>query len=387
MNNTQANTIEKCRASLAKESILKAFLCGMAIGLATSFLVAFATWFSSFKGLWLTIVLGAVAWAASSLLFYFFKFKPTTADVMKRLDRAGLDERMITMYELRNDDSYMASVQRANATATFTRATAKAGGNLLKVKIPSLIIALACVAGGVGLAATVVTGLSDFGVIPTGIQLINGDWAGGPNDPSMRDYVFTPSVYILEGNERKLIDVDWDGFVPQTIRAGGSTAPIRAPKDFVDEETEIRYGFYCWVDSNGNEINPGDAEFSLKKTYSGVTSNIELGAVYWEIPEDADLNFSYYYDPDGKSEQGDGDGDGEPGDPNGEDGPPGNMPANHGPGGGSPADTSDNIVDGNTPYQAGFDGYYDSAMDALSDGGDGYPSEMGELTEGYFGIL
>lgn len=386
MKTSQSNLIEQGKANLTGERILKSLLSGLAAGFSVAFIVGLITWFFDFKGLWLTVGLSVGACIVSSVLFYFFLYRPAPRAVMERIDRAGLDERMITMLELQDDDSYIAARQRADAESVFQTAMKVSGGKLVYTQIPALIIALACAATGLGAAATVVTGLSDAQIIPTGMQLIRGEDV----NPAHQKYTITYKVEV-EGTDLKEEDKDalanairssFKGELSQTVLWGESTTAVKAVSGAKDKNGNV-YFFKGWADGNGNSV------ISMSHSVTGVQASQEITAVYGMLDYYLDPAFSYYYNPDDKWDDSNSDSS-EPNDPSdGEESPPqpGDPGVSPGPPGGSATDPANSIIDGETPYEENFDSYHDDAMGSLGDDSEGRPPELVEVIEGYFGIL
>jgi hypothetical protein len=101
---------KKHHKRIVNEAIIKSALCGLAIGFAIDFLLALASWLFAFGNMWIALGAGLGSAALAGVLFYFFKFRPTPQYIARRIDRLGLEERLTTMMELQNDDSYIASV-------------------------------------------------------------------------------------------------------------------------------------------------------------------------------------------------------------------------------------------------------------------------------------
>ena len=111
----QNRFFQKHYKRLIVEGIIRSALWGLVIGFAANFLVAIAAWFFDFGGVWFVVGIAVGATIASGIGLYFIRFKPKTADIARRVDRLGLEERMITMLELQENDSYLAKLQRENA--------------------------------------------------------------------------------------------------------------------------------------------------------------------------------------------------------------------------------------------------------------------------------
>lgn len=153
------------------EGFLRALLCGLAVAFGGLLVTAFICWFVGFKGIWLSAVIFVVATATAAPLFYHFIFSPTTKSMARRIDELGLEERILTMTQLEGDNSYIATVQRADAMS----ALGKLNASMIKlvVSIPVIIL---CAAIGLGAAGmTTVHALNVAGVIPSGIELAIGN--------------------------------------------------------------------------------------------------------------------------------------------------------------------------------------------------------------------
>jgi len=136
---------KKYYSRLAKEGMLKALIWGFIFGLIASTVPALIAYFFNYNGIW--IALGVLTFVAVivTILFYNIFFRPTTKQIAKRVDKLGLEERLITMLELEKDESFMAMCQREDAkqalSAIHQRQLRFA---IFKVfKVPIIILALA----------------------------------------------------------------------------------------------------------------------------------------------------------------------------------------------------------------------------------------------------
>ena len=118
------------------EAILKSLLVGLSVGFALNFIAALVTWFLPFNGFWIMIAALAAGVLISMPIFYFKAFRPTVQSNARRIDRYGLEERLITMVEFENEDSYMLQAQRADAQAALSAMDSKR----LKVTVPGAIL-------------------------------------------------------------------------------------------------------------------------------------------------------------------------------------------------------------------------------------------------------
>ena len=307
---------KKHYSRLVAEGIIRSVLLGVAIGFAVNFLSAFFAWMFDFGGIWFGIGTGAVAAIVSGVLFYFLKFKPDERDVARRLDRLGLEERMITMLELRSDDSYIAGLQRENAKVHLERVSSS--NKKIKFKFSKAVIAIAVVAGVFAASMTTVVGLAENEIIPPGSEIIT------PDDPLID--LITITYMADEGGEI-------EGETDQLVLPGGSTTPVVAVAD-------DGWMFVGWDDG-----------FEDPERHE---TDVTVAWVYVAI-------FEEVFDGGGES---DGESDG--GNPGGEEG----DSAEDVPGGGDAAADSEAAGEGEKG-----DG---SGSDAENDGGQGSTSEEGE---------
>lgn len=381
MNTSQAEVIKKCRHDMQKERIVKSVLWGLAAGFAVIFVLAFITWIFEFKGLWLSLGLGVAAWIGVALALYFVAFSFTDMDVMKRIDRTGLDERMITMYQLQGDTSYMAQRQREDAQAAFSAAVKKSGGQLIKTKIATAIICATSIACPLGAGMAVVTGLSDYDVIPTLHEMFTEDGVLGGHGSSTPTYKVT---YMVGG------ETDGGAIMISNVEEGNT--------DFVQKggsssaKAVITQGYYIerW-EKDGEEYYPNNVGYQpLRFSADNIQKNMTVTVVFAKYDDEADDGFYYYCDPDKKGGPDDKEHPKDFDDNNNENEQnPDNQPTpnpGNGAGGGSsiPGNT---IIDNETQYSENYDEYHKIAMDILANGADGYPPELVAMLESYFGIL
>ncbi|MCX4312393.1 MAG: hypothetical protein OSJ83_00840 [Clostridia bacterium] len=367
---------KKYRNRLVLEGTIKSLICGFIAGFAVNFVIAFVTWFfSGFNGLWLAIGVGAAVAAGCSVLLYFKKFRPTTKQIAERIDGLGLEERIITMAEFENDDSYLAMRQREDAQAAL-RAV---GDRKLRLRVPVAIITAVAVLGVCGIAMTTVTGLSAQGVIASGEEVINKIT---PSDPDK----FLEVSYLVDGEG--YIDGEPDQLVP----VGGNTTEVEA----VPAEG---WAFAYWDDGSG--ASEEDMPKEPVRNEKNVRMNITWTAVFQELGDgdgdgDGDSN-----EPSDSEEGDEGDkADDEPsdgsdsndnnsnddnqGDPSDSDP---NDPSNgSGDGAGGSSSNNSQVIDGDTDYRDVYDDFYDQSQ-GDKDGDDELPDEYKDFIDGYWDTL
>lgn len=107
------NVLIEFKKKAKKQNIIKAGLCSVAISLLFNipFLIAF--WIMDYK--YKFIVCAGIFIVGISVLFpvlYFKKFKYTEIQLAKRIDDLGLEERVLTMIELKDNNSFIAKKQK-----------------------------------------------------------------------------------------------------------------------------------------------------------------------------------------------------------------------------------------------------------------------------------
>lgn len=107
------NVLIEFKKKAKKQNIIKAGLCSVAISLLFNipFLIAF--WIMDYK--YKFIICAGIFIVGISVLFpvlYFKKFKYTEIQLAKKIDDLGLEERVLTMIELKDNDSFIAKKQK-----------------------------------------------------------------------------------------------------------------------------------------------------------------------------------------------------------------------------------------------------------------------------------
>lgn len=331
----------KFYARIAKEGWLKAILCGLCAGFAVNFASAFAVWIiHGTNTLWIPIVAGVATAAIAVPLFYFLRFRPNEKAVARRMDALGLDERMITMLELRDDQSYIAMRQKEDAEKQMRAANA----NSLRFCVSKVSVALLGVFAVLGLSMTTVAGLSASGKAPNGSDFIDNLLPEKPLN-------FVSVSYVVE--EGGIIEGEAD----QLIEAGGDAETVVAVAD-------EGWMFVCWQEDESEDPSRTDVGIMEDVVYTAVFQRVEPG------------------------DDGEGDGEpseGEPGDPSDAQGDPSDASGDGDGIGMGPSRDNDYVIDGETNYGDVIGDYADSASDSLSSGT--IPGDVAGIIQGYYGIL
>ena len=119
-----------------------------------------ASWLAGFKaGIYIGLGLFVAATAIATPLFYTFRFRPTTKKIAQRIDTLGLEERILTMAELENDDSFIAMKQREDAL----KAMKSVSSEMLKIAVSVPLIAAVAISATLGTGMTVAAAVAPDG--------------------------------------------------------------------------------------------------------------------------------------------------------------------------------------------------------------------------------
>lgn len=319
---------------LRREAIIKSLLLGAVFGAGVGFVLATVFWFLSSNGIIPAVLAFVVVTLVLTLVFYKTVFAPTVKKNAKRLDRYGLDERLITMVELEGDDSYIAEIQRRDAVENLSKLDKKQ----VKLKIATAITVLVLVFGTLFAGAFTTETLSTAGIIPTGKEV----WLMifPPEPPEEYDVVYTVGKggYLIGENT-------------QTVSEGGNGQSVLAV-------AEDGYMFLAW----------SDGAQKPSRTEKNVVKDVSVTAIFIEVKDDEDR----------------GDDEDEPDDVPG-DGP--GRPGNDGdPSGGGKYEEVNQIIDGDTYYRDVYEHYYEDLLKILEERED-ISDEMREIIEAYFNII
>lgn len=155
----QKDILNKYYKKLVRESLFKSLLFGAIVGFAVGSIIMLFSWLSkvnewniSFNGTWIAVVTAVVLALGVSALFYFFAFRPTMKKAAERVDSLGYEERAITMLQMSDSDDPMARIQREDVKVHLNAPTSKK----MQIKIPKLVIVVACVLFAVTLVMIIV---------------------------------------------------------------------------------------------------------------------------------------------------------------------------------------------------------------------------------------
>lgn len=337
------NVFKKYRARIAREGILKAFLLSGSIAFGALSLTVLICWLAGFKaGLWIGLGVFAALLAGLTPLLYLKLYRPTTKAIAQRVDRLGLEERVLTMVELENDASYVAMKQRED--------TMKALGSVDHMLVKLAVSAALVITFGVGVffgtSMLTVGSLYVADVIPGGAELLMGEYI---------PRTYTVTYTANKGGSIVMYTDDW------------SEEPALA-QELIVTEGEDAPAVLAIGDSEHIFVGWSDGVTEAYRQDLDVQGNITVSAVFLAFEDSVEEaeNPSFYV-PNMDWPKNDNDA---PSDP---DTPPKYSPPPTGSGnGGSSGDNSGNINDGSTYYGDSFDQAQQEAMDRL-----GSDSSMG----------
>ncbi len=98
---------------LRLESFYKSFFLALASGMVMAGVMMLIMQLFAIRYAWLVLLIGVVATPLIvGIIAYFVIYRVSLRDVIRRIDEAGLQERVTTMKDLWNDESYIAKLQR-----------------------------------------------------------------------------------------------------------------------------------------------------------------------------------------------------------------------------------------------------------------------------------
>ena len=337
-------------SKLCLEAFFKSLFCGLSLGFASGFAVALAFWFTNMRDVWIWATLGAFVGITvlCTLLFYFKRFRPNVIDSARRLDSMGLEERLVTMVEYRNDTSFIAQIQRKDATVKLEKVQKKD----IKFFFPVKMFVYLAVCAVFCFSMVTVGVLTDMGIITPG-----GDIIEEIINKNREQYVSV--TYIVE--EGGYIEGEMD----QLVLIGSSAEPVMA----VAEEG---YTFVEWDDGFSK---PSRSDKKIEK-------EIIVTAVFEPVNGEGDQDGDG--DP-GGDQEGDqpGDQQGSPGQ-----GEQGQEPSDEtGTSGGGKYDSFNQVIDGETYYREVLGEYKEKIAEFLEENQDSLTEEQIAIIKAYIGVV
>ena len=347
---------------LAAEGVIKALIWGLAVGFAIFFVTAFISWATDFiAGLWIGIGIGIAAIALTTVLLYFFLFRPNTMDIARRLDRLGLEERMITMAEFRKDATYIAMCQREDAQRQLQSVEPKN----INYKVSAVSIVLAGIFGAATVAISILFALSIFHVLPSGNEILT---PVAPKEFVLVSYAESDGGYI-------------DGESDQMVEVGSDSQPVMAVPD-------EGYMFVQWSDGVEGDVRQ---DLNVQETIFVFPEFQPIGGDEDGDPGDEPGDQPPSDQPEDLPQDGEDENDNnsssDPGEGNEEEGvPPPSGDSNEGAG--TQGGNSNNSVDpgdGQVNYSEIYGEWYEKAMEAIASGE--FDGDIGDFLQAYLDSL
>jgi hypothetical protein len=320
---------------------------GLSFGFVLNFVAALVTWIVDFDSLWLVFGVLALGFLISMPIFYFKLFRPTVMSNARRIDRYGLEERLITMVEYEGDASCVAELQRRDAAEKL--ATVKP--EEIKLRVPKWIFIVLAVAFVLGAGMSTVNVLSIAGIFPSWDDFIE---------------VIVPEPEVLPFNVMYMVEeggiIVGDEF--QAVYPGERTTEVIAVAD-------DGYAFMGW-DDGGKRPTRSDAN---------ITEDVVFTAIFAPLGDNG-----FPMDGDGEpADIGDQPGD-QPGDKEGEGEGEGKKPGNNKGGAGGEYLPSNQVIDGETYYGGIFEEYQDKVMADMTENLE-MSAETKDFVKKYFDII
>jgi hypothetical protein len=256
-------SLQKYYLRLATEGVIKALLWGLSIGFSMLAILGGLFWLMDWKAVWICLIVWAVVSAGTTYVLYRWKFKPTTKTIARRVDDLGLHERILTMTELKGDNSYIAQRQREDANAALQRIKPE----LLTIGVSARTIVCSAVAFVLGAGLVTVAFLSAAGIISSGKDL--------KKDKENAGVVTYTITYEVEGMG------SIQGKAEQTVVEGEYTEGVAA----------VAADGWVFVEWKDGGTNPYRVDQALKNyTYTAVFTELDLGfpgGMEDDMPDDA----------------------------------------------------------------------------------------------------
>ncbi|MGN1051900.1 MAG: hypothetical protein ACI4SH_00760 [Candidatus Scatosoma sp.] len=260
------NVLKKYRSKLVKEAVLKASFTGAVFGFSALLLYEFIAWMFTAKAVWPGAIVFVVVTGGTGALFYFKKFRPTAKQTAARIDKLGLEERVLTMTELENENSEIAAMQRADTIKALNSNGISEKLIKIAVSVPMIIALVFSAVCGIGM--TTVSALAANGTIAGGSETISEIIDNQPP----KQFEVSYEVYMGEG----MIEGD----IFQVVEEGFDASPVMAvPED--------GFAFVYWSDGSDDPYRT-DGNIRASVTYYAVFLPIEEAGGNGDTPGEGD---------------------------------------------------------------------------------------------------
>ena len=357
----QDKHFEQQYTKLRLEAILRSLFLALITASIATFAIALLLWLTPLNGWWISLIVLFAVTAIATVLYFRFRYSPTPMANARRLDRLGLEERLVTMVELQNETSYIASIQREDAKAALAKLTPAD----LKFRFDKNVWILLAVTATLAVGMTVFTALGEAGLLPNGDDLIRDLL------PEQRENYVSITYLVEDGGEIQ-------GVADQLIPKGTHAEPV----------TAVPFDGFTFVGWDDGGTRPTRQE-------KDVTEDFVVMAVFEPIDGDGDGDGDGDAGDENASEDAPGDEEGAPGENPSDEAPPGDDPEsssthdrkNPGSAGAGKYDDFNQIIDGRTYYRDLLESYRDIIEDYLEEYGDQLTEEQRKIIESYIGIV
>lgn len=342
---------EKHFSKLKSEAMVRSLVAAMIIGFVVGFVAALSIWFINQKFWWIAVAAFAGVTLICMPIFYVKKYRPTALRSARRIDRLGLEERLVTMVEYEGDSSIIAGIQREDAKQKLAELQAEK----LKVQVAKNSLATLAVAGTLGLVMMIVGCLSAYGIIPDGRALLD---AMTPEEPIKYVSVTyeVPEGGYIEGESDQLIPV------------GGTTTQVAAI-------AEDGFEFKGWDDGYTKPVR-SDGKITEDIVYIAIFMPLE--GEPQESDESQESQEADQEQPqDEPQEQENSQQQPTEPDPNA---PPSNQ-------GGGKYEAANQVIDGETYYKEVLGTFRELLKERLENEGEQMTDEERAIIEAYLGIV
>lgn len=318
------NELKEFKKKIKKESIIKTLCISLICTFSILFITASIFWFFAVKNIWLPIILSILVGIVIYPLLYLGISKKANTQLAARIDALGLEERIITMIEFKNDNSYIAKRQREDALDALKNISA----NLLKILVPISMIICLIITSVFGVGSQVLNVLATTDKIESGSEIFT------PIDPAKDNYFEVMITVDGEGTLSFENSHELDEVIFNVKTGEGFLSTVTA-------EAKENYLFVGWY--LGAELISEEIELNLNT----VNQDIVIMAAFQEFEEGEDGE-------EGESGDEGEEGEGQPGEGEGESGDQGDKPSDK-PGDGEGSgwegnNKNNNLVDGETSY-------------------------------------
>ncbi len=158
--------LDKYTSRFVAEGLIKSVLLSSTLGFALSLVAAVVSLATGIKLIWLSVVLFFAANAVGIPTLYYAKFRPATSRIANKLDKLGLQERVVTMLELSDDNSDLARIQRDDTKEQLGFLNPER----IKFVVPKSLIICFFVVASISIA------MNAIAVFYAGCRHVWGDW-------------------------------------------------------------------------------------------------------------------------------------------------------------------------------------------------------------------